>query len=108
MGTLAGLSRRLLPIGGSVQIASPRERCLSALESRGLDALLSIEPPTAPWRGKVEQKMCIRDSANATHWDKFNSSALAEGESPREAATPSHGGEAVSYTHLVERLRGNS
>ena len=30
MGTLAGLSRRLLPIGGSVQIASPSERCLSA------------------------------------------------------------------------------
>ncbi|XBD75018.1 STAS domain-containing protein [Akkermansia massiliensis] len=52
MGTLAGLSRRLLPIGGSVQIASPSERCLSALESLGLDALLSIEPPTAPWRGK--------------------------------------------------------
>ena len=25
------------------------------MESLGLDALLSIEPPTAPWRGKVEQ-----------------------------------------------------
>ncbi|MFR4416824.1 MAG: STAS domain-containing protein [Akkermansia sp.] len=48
MGTLAGLSRRLLPIGGSVQIASPSERCLSALESLGLDALLSIERPQLP------------------------------------------------------------
>ncbi|KXT50419.1 hypothetical protein HMPREF3038_01676 [Akkermansia sp. KLE1797] len=55
MGTLAGLARRLMPIDGAVQIASPSERCLSALESLGLDALLSIEPPTAPWRGKVEQ-----------------------------------------------------
>ena len=45
MGTLAGLSRRLLPIGGSVQIASPSERCLSALESLGLDALHSTPRP---------------------------------------------------------------
>ena len=55
MGTLAGLARRLKPIDGAVQIASPSERCLSALESLGLDALLSIEPPTAPWRGKGEE-----------------------------------------------------
>ena len=65
MGTLAGLSRRLLPIGGSVQIASPSERCLSALESLGLDALLSIEPPTAPWRGKVEQIRAALGTENA-------------------------------------------
>lgn len=55
MGALAGLSRRLMPIGGTVQITAPSERCLSALESLGLDALLNIEPPTAPWRGKVNQ-----------------------------------------------------
>lgn len=55
MGTLAGLARRLMPIGGAVQIASPSERCLCALESLGLDALLSIEPPTAPWRGNVDR-----------------------------------------------------
>lgn len=55
MGTLAGLARRLMPMGGTVQIASPSERCLCALEGLGLDALLSIEPPTAPWRGKVDE-----------------------------------------------------
>ena len=38
MGTLAGLARRLMPIDGAVQIASPSERCLCALESLGLDA----------------------------------------------------------------------
>lgn len=64
MGTLAGLSRRLLPTGGAVQIASPSERCLSALESLGLDALLSIEPPTAPWRGKVDQIRASLDTEN--------------------------------------------
>ena len=58
-------SLRLLPIGGSVQIASPSERCLSALESLGLDALLSIEPPTAPWRGKVDQIRASLGSENA-------------------------------------------
>lgn len=54
MGTLAGLARRLMPMGGAVQIAFPSERCLCALEGLGLDALLSIEPPAAPWRGKVD------------------------------------------------------
>ena len=58
-------SLRLLPIGGSVQIASSSERCLSALESLGLDALLSIEPPTAPWRGKVDQIRASLGSENA-------------------------------------------
>ena len=48
-----------------VQIASPSERCLSALESLGLDALLSIEPPTAPWRGKVEQIRAALGTENA-------------------------------------------
>lgn len=55
MGTLAGLSRRLMPSGGAVQITTPSERCLAALESLGLDALLQIEPPNAPWRGHLAE-----------------------------------------------------
>lgn len=55
MGTLAGIARRLMPLGGSVQIASPTDRARAALESLGLDALLEIEPPSAPWRGHLEQ-----------------------------------------------------
>lgn len=55
MGTLAGLYNRLTPLCGAVHVASPSDRCLNALEGLGLDNLLTIEPPTAPWRGKVEQ-----------------------------------------------------
>lgn len=55
MGTIAGLARRLMPIGGSVQIASPTDRARAALESLGLDALLEIEPPEAPWRGRTDE-----------------------------------------------------
>lgn len=55
MGTLAGLARRLMPMGGSVQVVSPTDRTRAALESLGLDALLDIEPPESPWRGKMEE-----------------------------------------------------
>ena len=55
MGTLAGIARRLIPLGGSVQIASPTDRARAALEGLGLDALLDIEPPSAPWRGHLDQ-----------------------------------------------------
>lgn len=55
MGTLAGLTRRLMPLGGAVQIVSPTERALAALESLGLDMILDIEPLQAPWRGKIEE-----------------------------------------------------
>lgn len=62
MGALAGLARRVMPMGGSVQIASPTDRARAALESLGLDALLDIEPPEAPWRGKTAD---IRKSLQA-------------------------------------------
>lgn len=67
MGTLAGLARRLMPIGGGVQVVSPTDRARAALESLGLDALLDIEPPEAPWRGKIEETRkklkAVEDSA---------------------------------------------
>lgn len=63
MGTLAGLARRLMPIGGSVQIATPTDRARAALESLGLDALLDIEPPSTDWRGKTEE---IRKNLNGS------------------------------------------
>ncbi len=55
MGTIAGIARRLIPLGGNVQIASPTERARASLESLGLDAILEIEPPLASWRGHVDQ-----------------------------------------------------
>lgn len=53
MGTLAGIGRRLLSIGGALQIAEPGERNRELLECLGLDVLLDIEPLTAPWRGQL-------------------------------------------------------
>lgn len=54
MGYLAGLSTRLRKLGGWVQIASPGERNRASLEDLGLDCLLDISPPDAPWVGRVE------------------------------------------------------
>lgn len=55
MGQLASFAARLSKLGvsGGVQIASPGERNRSSLEDLGLDCLLVIDPPVAPWRGRV-------------------------------------------------------
>ncbi|MCD7799193.1 MAG: STAS domain-containing protein [Akkermansiaceae bacterium] len=55
MGTLAGIARRLMPAGGGLQVAAPSERVRQSLESLGLDVLMEIDPPLAPWRGQLEQ-----------------------------------------------------
>lgn len=56
MGLLAGLAARLAKLGGEgVQIAGAGERNRRSLEDLGLDCLLEIDPPAAPWRGKVDE-----------------------------------------------------
>lgn len=55
MGTLAGIGRRLMALGGSMQIACPGEHNRSLLETLGLDMLLDIDPPSAVWRGKMDE-----------------------------------------------------
>jgi anti-sigma B factor antagonist len=54
MGTLAGLSSRLLAPGGKVQIADANEKNRRSLEDLGLDFLLEIDPPDAPWQPNVQ------------------------------------------------------
>lgn len=52
MGTLAGIAARLSTTnGGRLHIAEPGERNLRSLEDLGLDFLMDIDPPAAPWRG---------------------------------------------------------
>lgn len=55
MGTLAGIGRRLMALGGQLQIADPGEKNRNLLETLGLDELLEIEPPVAIWRGKMTE-----------------------------------------------------
>ncbi len=54
MGFLAGLAARVGRDDGWVHIASPGERNRQSLEDLGLDCLLSISPPEAPWRGRAD------------------------------------------------------
>ncbi|MBQ9836081.1 MAG: STAS domain-containing protein [Akkermansia sp.] len=56
MGTLAGLARRCLGSGGSLQVATPTQRTRAAMESLGLDMLLDIDPPDAAWQFSLEQR----------------------------------------------------
>jgi anti-sigma B factor antagonist len=63
MGTLAGLAARLSVVdGGTLQIADAGERNRRSLEDLGLDFLMEIDPPSADWRGKVDE---IRKSLRA-------------------------------------------
>lgn len=54
MGTLAGLSTRLLAPGGKVQVAEANERNRRSLEDLGLDFLLQINPADGPWLGQLD------------------------------------------------------
>ena len=65
MGTLAGTAARLSAIdGGRLHIAEPGERNRRSLEDLGLDFLMDIDPPSAPWRGNIES---IRDRLQPLH-----------------------------------------
>jgi anti-anti-sigma regulatory factor len=56
MGTLAGLAARLSAVeGGRLHIAEPGERNRRSLEDLGLDFLMDIDPPSAVWRGRVDE-----------------------------------------------------
>lgn len=59
MGTLAGLARRCMAVGGAIQVASPTERTQDAMESLGLDMLLDINPMTAPWQADIAHRRAV-------------------------------------------------
>lgn len=56
MGTLAGLARRCMAAGGSLQIAAPTARAREAMESLGLDMLMDIDPAGAFWADDLESR----------------------------------------------------
>jgi anti-sigma B factor antagonist len=56
MGTLAGMATRLsAKHSGVLQIAEPGERNRRSLEDLGLDFLMEIDPPSAPWLGRGDE-----------------------------------------------------
>ena len=78
MGTLAGLARRCIGSGGSVQIAGPTQRTRAAMESLGLDMLLDLDPPEAAWQFSLEQRrQILQQDENATIQDEQDMSELA-------------------------------
>ncbi len=55
MGTLAGMAARLTAQGGGLQIADADSRNRRSLEDLGLDYMMEIDPPEAPWRDRIEE-----------------------------------------------------
>ncbi len=56
MGTLAGLARRAMAVGGAIEVASPTERTRAAMESLGLDMLISLDPMHSVWTADKEHR----------------------------------------------------
>lgn len=56
MGTLAGLARKAMAVGGMVQIATPTQRTRAAMESLGLDMILDLDPQDAPWQENIQER----------------------------------------------------
>lgn len=66
MGTLAGMAARLSATGGGrLHVADAGERNRRSLEDLGLDFLLEIDPPEAPWRGLMHRVRELLEPAAA-------------------------------------------
>ncbi len=65
MGTLAGLARRAMVVGGSIELASPTPRTRAAMESLGLDMLLLIDPGNSVWSDDKEQRRAVLELRQA-------------------------------------------
>lgn len=54
MGSLAGMAARLTAGGGALEIADIDSRGRQSLEDLGLDCMMAICPPDAPWIGRLD------------------------------------------------------
>ena len=54
MGCLAGMAARLTAGGGALEIADIDARGRQSLEDLGLDCMMEICPPNAPWIGRLD------------------------------------------------------
>lgn len=67
MGTLAGLARKSMALGGSIQIASPSPRTRDAMEGLGLDMLVDIDPQGVAWQNELEARRAELNSDCECH-----------------------------------------
>lgn len=54
MGCLAGMAARIAESGGALEICDIDTRGRQSLEDLGLDCMMEICPPNAPWVGRVD------------------------------------------------------
>ncbi len=59
MGTLAGLARRAMAAGGSIEVASPTPRTRAPMEGLGLDMLLPMDPAFSVWSEDKERRRAV-------------------------------------------------
>jgi len=67
MGSLAGMAARLAAGGGTLEIADIDSRGRQSLEDLGLDSMMTICPPDAPWVGRLDAIRSELAPPRATH-----------------------------------------
>lgn len=87
MGTLAGLARRCMALDGSIQVASPTPRTRAAMEGLGLDMMLEIDPPDAPWQSELalRREVLSQDENAAVEEERRELSEMARTKHVLEA-----------------------
>ena len=83
MGTLAGISRRCMGAGGAVEVAGATARTRAAMESLGLDMLLSIDPTDAPWQADLSSRRAILTQNDGAPANAPGSAPLTEKDRTR-------------------------
>jgi len=103
MGTLAGLAARLAAPGGRVQVADVNERNRRSLEDLGLDFLLEIDPPVAPWRGRVDEvRASLRSLRDHAPGQLERAKHVLEAHQVLSAANPENAQKFAGVVHLLE------
>jgi len=97
MGNLAGLASRMAKHEGWVMVADPGERNRQSLVDLGLDCLIEIDPPDAPWSGRTEE---LRGEL-----EPFDGRASVDGERQRHVLD-SHRTLAATSEENARRFRG--
>lgn len=103
MGTLAGLAARLSAPGGKIQVADVNDRNRRSLEDLGLDFLLEIDPPIAPWRGRVDEvRASLRSLRDNAPGQLERAKHVLEAHQVLSAANPENAQKFANVVNMLE------
>lgn len=111
MGMLAGLAMRLTKQsdGGRLEIAGASEKNLASLEDLGLNALMEINPGSAPWLVAVESiRGHLQPWTGASLNPRERSQEVLEAHKILSSTNEENAGKFENVVQLLEKELGSS